>query len=80
MEVREPAVAYGKQKFTIEEYPRIGILLYKGKEIEVIEYAIVRNISPAVIADYQTKLLDRKILTDKLHQLTQVLGKTYHNE
>lgn len=58
------------------ENPSIGILLCKGKEIEVVEYAMARNISPAIIADYETKLIDKKILADKLHQLTQVLDKT----
>lgn len=57
------------------ENPSIGILLCKGKEIEVVEYAMARNISPAIIADYETKLIDKKILANKLHQLTQALDK-----
>lgn len=62
------------------ENPSIGILLCKGKEIEVVEYAMARNISPAIIADYETKLIDRKTLADKLHQLTQALNKTDESE
>lgn len=58
------------------ENPSVGILLCKGKEIEVVEYAMARNISPAIIADYETKLIDKKILANKLHQLTEVLNKT----
>lgn len=57
------------------ENPSIGILLCKGKETEVVEYAMARNISPAIVADYETKLIDRKILTDKLHQLVEILNK-----
>jgi predicted nuclease of restriction endonuclease-like (RecB) superfamily len=57
------------------ENPSIGILLCKGKETEVVEYAMARNISPAIVADYETKLIDRKILTDKLHQLVELLSK-----
>ncbi len=57
------------------ENPSIGILLCKGKDIEVVEYAMARNVSPAVIADYETKLIDKKLLTDKLHQLGQILNK-----
>lgn len=58
------------------ENPSIGILLCKGKEIEVVEYAMARNISPAIVAEYETKLIDKKILADKLHQLGQILDKT----
>lgn len=57
------------------ENPSIGILLCKGKEIEVVEYAMARNISPAIIADYETKLIDKKILANKLHQITEALDK-----
>lgn len=57
------------------ENPSIGILLCKGKEIEVVEYAMARNISPAIIANYETKLIDKKILANKLHQLGQILDK-----
>lgn len=58
------------------ENPSIGVLLCKGKEIEVVEYAMARNISPAIITDYETKLIDKKILANKLHQLIQALDKT----
>ncbi|MBX3164445.1 MAG: DUF1016 family protein [Bacteroidetes bacterium] len=57
------------------ENPSIGILLCKGKEIEVVEYAMARNISPAIIADYETKLIDKKTLANKLHQIAQALEK-----
>lgn len=51
------------------ENPSIGILLCKGKDTEVVEFALRRNISPALIADYETKLLDKKLLQQKLHDL-----------
>jgi hypothetical protein len=57
------------------ENPSIGVLLCKGKDTEVVEYAMARNISPAIIADYETKLIDKKILVNKLHQLAEVLDK-----
>jgi predicted nuclease of restriction endonuclease-like (RecB) superfamily len=62
------------------ENPSIGILLCKGKEEEVVEYAMARNISPAIIADYETKLIARKVLADKLHQLTTILKKPTDDE
>ncbi|RNL55138.1 PDDEXK nuclease domain-containing protein [Pedobacter jejuensis] len=59
------------------ENPSIGILLCKGKDEEVVEYALSRNISPALIADYETKLIDKKLLAEKLHQLSEIF---YRNE
>lgn len=55
------------------ENPSIGILLCKGKDTEVVEYAMARSTSPAIIADYETKLIDKKLLTNKLHQLATTL-------
>lgn len=58
------------------ENPSIGILLCKEKNNEVVEYAMARNISPAIVVDYETKLIDKKILRQKLHQLSEILSKT----
>ncbi len=59
----------------LNEKPSIGILLCKGKDTEVVEYALARNTSPALIADYETKLIDKKMLAQKLHQLSEQLKK-----
>lgn len=50
------------------ENPSIGIILCKGKDDEVVEYSLSRTLSPAAIADYTTKLPDKKLLQDKLHE------------
>ncbi len=52
------------------ENPTIGILLCKDKDEEVVEYALSRSLSPALIAQYETKLIPRKLLQKKLHELT----------
>ncbi len=57
------------------ENPSIGILLCKGKDTEVVEYAMARNTSPAVIADYETNLIPKKVLENKLQQLAALLMK-----
>lgn len=57
------------------ESSSIGVLLWKGKDTEVVEYAMARNTSPAMIADYETKLIPKKILANKLHQLVEQLSK-----
>lgn len=56
------------------ENPSIGILLCKGKDTEVVEYAMARNISPAMVADYKTKLIDKKVLANKLNQLIELFS------
>ncbi len=56
------------------ENPSVGILLCKGKDSEVVEVATARNLSPAIIADYETKLIDKKLLADKLNQLAELFN------
>lgn len=55
------------------ENPSIGILLCKGKDTEVVEYAMARSTSAAIIADYETKLIPKSVLANKLHQLVERL-------
>lgn len=50
------------------ERPSVGVLLCKSKDAEVVEYALSRSLSPALVAEYQTKLLDKKLLRRKLHE------------
>lgn len=50
------------------ENPAIGILLCANKDDEVVEFALNRTLSPAVIAEYKTQLPDKKLLREKLHE------------
>lgn len=50
------------------EGPSIGVLLCASKDSEVVEYALSRSLSPALVAEYQTRLPDRKLLQAKLHE------------
>ncbi len=75
----------GKLNFYLEAIDRdvkrpfennsVGVLLCKGKDTEVVEYAMARNTSPAMIADYETKLIPKNVLANKLHQLVEQLSK-----
>ena len=47
------------------EAPSIGILLGRGKDDVVVEYAMSRSLSPALVADYQSALPSRQLLHDK---------------
>ncbi len=51
------------------ENPSIGILLCKDKDLEVVEYALSRSLSPALIAKYKTHLPNKQWLQKKLHAL-----------
>ena len=50
------------------ENPAIGVLLCASKDDEVVEYALSRSASPALIAEYQTQLPDKALLQAKLHE------------
>jgi predicted nuclease of restriction endonuclease-like (RecB) superfamily len=50
------------------EHPALGVLLCASKDNEVVEYALSRTLSPALIAEYQTQLPDKKLLREKLHE------------
>jgi len=51
------------------ENPAIGVLLCASRDKEVVEYALSRSLSPALIAEYQTQLPDKQLLAAKLHEL-----------
>jgi predicted nuclease of restriction endonuclease-like (RecB) superfamily len=51
------------------ENPSIGILLCKDKDNEVVEYAMSRNMSPTMVAEYKTQLPDKKLLQARLHEI-----------
>ncbi len=51
------------------ENPSIGILLCKDKEKEVVEYALNRSLSPALVSQYTLQLPDKALLQQKLHEL-----------
>ena len=50
------------------EQPAIGVLLCASKNDEVVEYALSRSLSPALISEYQTQLPDKELLQAKLHE------------
>jgi RecB family endonuclease NucS len=50
------------------ENPAIGVLLCASKDNEVVEYALSRTLSPALVAQYKTQLPDKQLLAAKLHE------------
>ena len=56
------------------ENPSIGILLCKGKDDTVVEYALSRTLSPTLVADYQTKLPNKEMLQAKWKEIIELLN------
>jgi predicted nuclease of restriction endonuclease-like (RecB) superfamily len=55
------------------ENPSIGVLLCRDKDEEVVEYALSRNLSPTMVAQYEIQLPDKKLIQAKLHELSDIL-------
>lgn len=52
-----------------DENPSIGVLLCKGKDDEVVEYALSRSMSPTMVSQYELALPNKEILQAKLREL-----------
>jgi predicted nuclease of restriction endonuclease-like (RecB) superfamily len=53
------------------ERPSIGVLLCATKDAEVVEYALSRSASPALVAEYRTQMPEKTLLQSKLHEFYQ---------
>ena len=77
----------GKMQFYLEaldrdvkkesENPSVGLILCAKKDAAVVEYAMSRSLSSALIADYKLHLPDKRILENKLRELTEIAEVTY---
>ena len=80
----------GKMNFYLEildreykkqnENPSIGVILCASKEDEVVEFAMSRNISPTLVSEYALKLIDKKILEQKLREYKELLPDNKEQE
>jgi predicted nuclease of restriction endonuclease-like (RecB) superfamily len=76
----------GKMNFYLEaldrehkkdnENPSVGVILFASKEDEVVEFALSRSLSPTLISEYTLKLIDKKLLRQKLHELSEMADLT----
>jgi len=72
----------GKMEFYLEaldrdvkkadENPSVGLILCTKKDATVVEYALSRSLSPAMVADYKLRLPDKKVLENKLRELAEL--------
>lgn len=54
-----------------KENPSIGILLCRDKDDDVVEYALSRSLSPAMVAEYKLHLPDKKVLQQRIKALLE---------
>jgi hypothetical protein len=54
------------------ENPSVGLILCAKKDDAVVEYALRRSMSPALVADYQLHLPDKALLESKLRELAEI--------
>jgi predicted nuclease of restriction endonuclease-like (RecB) superfamily len=54
------------------ENPSVGLILCAGKDDMVVEYALSRSMSPALVADYQLHLPNKVLLENKLRELREL--------
>ena len=57
-----------------KENPSVGIILCAGKDDEVVEFTLSRNISPTMISEYNLKLIDKTLLQRKLKEFAERSG------
>ncbi len=72
----------GKMEFYLEaldrdvkkehEKPSVGLILCKSKDSKIVEYALNRSVSPTLISQYETKLIDKKLLENKLDEFFEL--------
>ena len=52
------------------ENPSVGLILCATKDDAVVEYALSRSMSQTMVAEYTLKLPDKKLLENKLREIT----------
>ena len=44
-----------------------------SKDEKVVEYAMSRSMSPTMVSEYTLKLIDKKILENKLKEIAEII-------
>lgn len=67
--------ALDRQEKKENENSSVGIILCASKDATIVEYAMSHNSSPIAVAEYNTKLIDKKLLENKLIEYKKLLIK-----
>lgn len=61
------------------ENPSVGVILCASKDDAIVEYALSRSMSPALVSAYTLQLPDKKLLQEKLKELTDLALESSDN-
>lgn len=65
--------ALDRQEKKKNENPSVGIILCTSKDEKIVEYAMSRSLSPTMFSEYTLKLIDKKLLEDKLREISNIV-------
>lgn len=57
------------------ENPSVGVILCSSKNNDIVKYSLSKNMSKTLISEYKLKLIDKKILQNKLSEMKHILEK-----
>ena len=57
----------------VNENPSVGIILCSSKDKDVVEYSMSKNMSKTMISEYKLKLIDKKMLKNKLKEVKKII-------
>ena len=65
--------ALDRQERKDNENPSVGVILCASKDEQVVEYAMSRTMSPTMVSQYTLKLIDKKLLEEKLKEINDIV-------
>lgn len=65
--------ALDRQEKKQYENPSVGIILCANRDEKVVEYAMSRSMSPTMVSNYTLKLIDKRILEEKLKEISSII-------
>lgn len=72
--------ALDRQERKENENPSVGVILCANKDEQVVEYAMSRTMSPTMVSQYTLKLIDKKLLENKLKEIKNIVEENNKNE
>ena len=72
--------ALDRQERKENENPSVGVILCASKDEQVVEYAMSRTMSPTMVSQYTLKLIDKKLLENKLKEIKNIVEENNKKE
>ena len=62
------------------ENPSVGVILCSSKDKDIVEYSLDSNMTQTMIAEYKLKLIDKKLLEEKLREVKKIIEDNKSDE